>query len=72
MVRREVVEQFECFENLVFSVCSVKDFLKLNNDIELFINSTKASQEEMADFINSGAGEMLEMVISGIEYAKLG
>lgn len=29
-----------------------------------------ASQEEMTEFVNSGAGEMLEMIASGFEYVK--
>ncbi len=71
MVRYEVIEQLKKYKTRIFFAHSVKDFLKLNEEIDIYINSMNVSQEELAEFVNSGAGEMLEMVISGIEYAKL-
>ncbi len=70
MVRYEVIEQLDKFKTLIFSAHNFEEFLKLNDEIKKYINSMNASQEEMTEFVNSGAGEMLEMIASGFEYVK--
>ncbi len=70
MVRYEVVEKFEQFKSFIFAKHNVEDYLKLNNEIKAYIKSVNASQEEMSEFVNSGAGEMLAMIVSGYEYVK--
>lgn len=47
---------------------SVKEWLQLDQEVnDAFAN---ASEEEIQKFVDSGAGEMLDMIISGFKYMR--
>lgn len=47
---------------------TVKDWIQLGIDVDAAISTS--TEEEIQSFVDSGAGEMLDMILSGIQISQ--